>query len=297
MDSIDTRLLSVFDEIYRRRSVSEAAEALYLGQPAVSVALAKLRNHFADPLFVRTTGGMEPTPFAQGLAPQIRNAVDAVNAVLGHRNDFHPETSTRSFRVCMADISQLVLLPVLWERLHVIAPGVCIEVLPLTAETGELLSAGKVDFALGVMPQLVTGIYQKVLFQQNFVCLVGRHHPRIGEQLTMADYESESHAVVSWSGQASAIVDREIARLGIKRRVALQIPNFLGAAFVAEYTDLVLTVPKRLGDVLSERAAIRILPVPFAVPAYDVKLHWHERLHNDEGHRWLRRLISDLLSA
>ena len=70
-----------------------------------------------------------------------------------------------------------------------------------------------------------------------------------------------------------------------------------GAAFVAEYTDLVLTVPKRLGDVLSERAAIRILPVPFAVPAYDVKLHWHERLHNDEGHRWLRRLISDLLSA
>ena len=58
-----------------------------------------------------------------------------------------------------------------------------------------------------------------------------------------------------------------------------------------------LTVPKRLGDVLSERAAIRILPVPFAVPAYDVKLHWHERLHNDEGHRWLRRLISDLLSA
>jgi DNA-binding transcriptional LysR family regulator len=171
--------------------------------------------------------------------------VDAVNAVLGHRNDFHPETSTRSFRVAWRTSASWCCCRCCGSACT-IAPGVCIEVLPLTAETGELLSAGKVDFALGVMPQLVTGIYQKVLFQQNFVCLVGKHHPRIGEQLTMADYESESHAVVSWSGQASAIVDREIARLGIKRRVALQIPNFLGAAFVAEYTDLVLTVPKRL---------------------------------------------------
>ena len=179
MNAIDTRLLLVFDEIYRRRSVSEAADAMDMGQPAVSVALAKLRHQFGDPLFVRTSGGMEPTPFAQGLAPHVRQALATVEVVLRHRNDFKPETSVRNFRIAMADISQLVLLPRLWERLHVIAPGIRIEILPLTAETGERLAAGEADFALGFLPQLVTGIYQKVLFHQNFVCLVSRQHPRI----------------------------------------------------------------------------------------------------------------------
>ena len=109
MDSIDTRLLSVFDEIYRARSVSLAADALELGQPAVSVALSKLRHHFGDPLFVRTSSGMAPTPFADGLASRVRTAMEALEAVLGHRNDFDAEKSTRIFRICMADISQLVL--------------------------------------------------------------------------------------------------------------------------------------------------------------------------------------------
>ncbi len=296
MNAIDTRLLLVFDEIYRRRSVSEAADAMDMGQPAVSVALAKLRHQFGDPLFVRTSGGMEPTPFAQGLAPHVRQALATVEVVLRHRNDFKPETSVRNFRIAMADISQLVLLPRLWERLHVIAPGIRIEILPLTAETGERLAAGEADFALGFLPQLVTGIYQKVLFHQNFVCLVSRQHPRIRDALSLADYEAEGHGVISSSGEAPAIIDREIARLGITRRVALKIPNFLGGAFVAEHTDLVLTVPKRLGEMLAERCAFRVLPVPFALPTFDVKLHWHERLHRDEGHRWLRGVISELLS-
>lgn len=296
MESIDTRLLMVFDEIYRRRSVTEAAEALEMSQPVVSVALSKLRHHFSDSLFVRTPAGMEPTPFAESLSTQVRQAIDAVQAVIDHRNNFQPETSKRCFRICTTDISQLVLFPPLWERLRVIAPGVRIEILPLNSETGYLLSSGTADFALGYMPQLVSGIYQKVLFSQSFVCLIGKNHPRIGKELTVADFETEGHAVISQSGQAPVVVDREIANLGIKRRVVLQTPNFLGAAFVAENTDLILTVPKRLAELLMKRGAFRILPVPFALPTYEVKLHWHERQHHDEANRWLRKTIADLLS-
>ncbi len=296
MDSIDTRLLSVFDEIYRARSVSLAADALELGQPAVSVALSKLRHHFGDPLFVRTSSGMAPTPFADGLASRVRTAMEALEAVLGHRNDFDAEKSTRIFRICMADISQLVLLPRLWPKLRLSAPGIRIDILPLSNDTGDKLETGEVDFALGVMPQLVTGIYQKMLFKQSFVCLVGKNHPRICDSLTLADFEKEDHAAVSSSGWVPIIIDREIARQGIIRRIALQIPNFLGAAFVAENTDLIVTIPTRLGDLISGRGSFRTFPVPFPLPDYDVKLHWHERFHHEEGNRWLRRMISDLLS-
>lgn len=296
MNSIDLRLLAVFREIHKTRSVSGAAQALELGQPAVSVALAKLRHHFGDPLFVRTSSGMEPTPFAAGLIGPVWEVLDALDRVHAYRNDFDPGVSQRTFRICMTDISQLVLLPGLWQKLRATAPGIRIQIVPLSADTARLLESGEADLALGFMPQLDAGFYQQLLFRQNFVCMVSRRHPRIRDQLSLAQFEAEDHAVISSSGSAPLIIDREIARLGIQRRIAVHIPNFLGAAFVVEHTDLLITIPKRLGDLLQDRGAFRIFPVPFPLPEYAVKQHWHERYHHDPGNRWLRGVVSELLS-
>ncbi len=297
MESIDIRLLMVFDEIYKTRSVSAAADALDLAQPAVSVALAKLRHHFGNPLFVRTSSGMEPTPFSEGLVQPVREVLGALEKVLGHRGEFDPATSERSFRICMTDISQLVLLPRLWQVLRETAPGIRIEIVPMSSDTARLLESGEADLAVGFVPQLEAGFHQQSLFVQNFVCMLARDHPRIGDSLGLAEFEAEDHAVISSSGAAPSILEREIARQGITRRVVLKIPSFLGAAFVIEHTDLLLTVPRRLGDVLQGRGAFRFLPVPFPLPEYEVKQHWHERYHHDEGNRWLRRLVSRLLAG
>ncbi len=297
MDSIDLRLLAVFREIYRTRNVSKAAEALDLGQPAVSVALSKLRQHFGDPLFVRTSGFMEPTPFSEGLIEPVRQVLDAVDVVLAYNDSFDPSTSHRSFRICMTDISQLVLLPRLWETLRKEAPGIRIRVMPLQADTVSMLESGDADLAIGYMPQLEHGFYQQLLFRQSFVCLAGKNHPRIKGRLTLRQFEAEDHAVISSMGATPSIVEAEIARQGIQHRVALEIPNFFGAAFVAENTDLLVIIPKRLGEVLGERGEFRMHPVPFPLPDYGVKQHWHERYNNDLGNRWLRAVVSRLLSA
>jgi DNA-binding transcriptional LysR family regulator len=296
MDALDFRLLSVFDEIYKTRSVTAAALALDLGQPAVSVALAKLRQQLGDPLFVRTSSGMEPTPFGEGLVRPVRAVLEALDLVHGHRNEFAPATSERSFRICMTDISQLVLLPKLWESLRRSAPGIRIEIFPLSSDTAQLLESGQADLSLGFMPQLEAGFYQQVLFRQHFVCMVGAGHPRIKESLTLAHYEAEDHVVISASGSAPLIIDREIERQGIKRRMALKIPSFLGAALLVEHTEHLVTIPSRLGDVLQGRGAFRIFAVPFNLPSYEVKQYWHERYHQDPGSRWLRGVISELLS-
>ncbi len=295
MDALDFRLLSVFDEIYKTRSVSAAALALDLGQPAVSVALAKLRHQLGDPLFVRTSNGMEPTPFGEGLVRPVRAVLEALDLVHGHRNEFAPATSDRSFRICMTDISQLVLLPKLWESLRRSAPGIRIEIFPLSSDTAQLLESGQADLSLGFMPQLEAGFYQQVLFRQHFVCMVGAGHPRIKDALTLAHYEAEDHVVISASGSAPLIIDREIERQGIKRRMALKIPSFLGAALLVEHTEHLITIPSRLGDVLQGRGAFRIFAVPFTLPSYEVKQYWHERYHQDPGSRWLRGVISELL--
>lgn len=297
MDTIDIRLLQVFDAVYKNRSVSEAAVSLDLGQPAVSVALSKLRHHFGDPLFVRTSNGMEPTPFGEGLVRPVRGVLEALDVVIGHQNHFDPATSRRLFRICMTDISQLVLLPKLWEILRESAPGIRIDVLPLSADIARMLESGEADLALGLMPQLEAGFYQNVLFSQKFACMVSARHPRIQKELRLEQYASENHAVVSSSGAAPLILDQEIARFGLTRKVSLNIPSFIGAALVVEHTDLILTIPERLADVLKGRADVRVFPVPFQLPPYDVKQHWHERFHNDPGSQWLRRAITELMMA
>lgn len=297
MASIDTRLLSVFDEIYRTRSVSAAAEGLGLGQPAVSVALSKLRQHFGDPLFVRTSSGMEPTPFAEGLAGGVRTALEAVTAVLDHTSEFDPATSGRAFRVCMTDISQLVVLPGLWNLLRLSAPNVRIEVMPISADTPRALESGEADLALGYMPKLEAGFFQQLLFNQTFVCVVSAKHPRIGDSLDIAQYQSEKHLVVRSSSSAPALVDHEIVRQGIRRQIGLHIPTFVGAVFIAANTDLILTVPKLLGDLLATRGELKTFPVPFPLPQYSVRQHWHQRFHHDQGNRWLRQTIFEMLSG
>jgi DNA-binding transcriptional LysR family regulator len=297
MDSIDIRLLRVFDEICRTRSVTAAADALDLAQPAVSVALAKLRHHFGNPLFVRTSNGMEPTPFSEGLVQPVREVLAALDQVLGYRSEFDPATAQRTFRICMTDISQLVLLPRLWEILRLPAPGICIEIIPMSADAARLLESGEADLAIGFMPQIEAGFHQQTLFVQSFVCLVGRRHPRIGETLDRAQFEAEDHAVISSSGSAPALLESEIARQGIRRRVALKSPSFLAAAFVVEHTDLLLTIPRLLGEILEGRGNYRIFPTPFTLPDYQVKQHWHERFHHDPGNLWIRRLVSQLLAG
>ena len=297
MNTIDVRLLQVFDAIYRTRSVTGAATALDLGQPAVSVALSKLRQHYGDPLFVRTSKGMEPTPLGEGLVRPVRSVLEALDVVLGHRDAFDPATSDRTFRICMTDISQLVLLPKLWETLRATAPNIHIEIIPLTKDLARLLESGEADLALGYMPQLEAGFYQNLLLSQHFVCMVSAHHPRIQHELTLHHFASEDHAVISSSGSAPLLIDQEIARLGLKRKISLKIPNFIGAALVVEHTDLIITIPSRLGDVLHGRGALRTFPVPFQLPRYEVKQHWHERYHNDPGSQWLRRVIAELLTT
>jgi len=170
-------------------------------------------------------------------------------------------------------------------------------VLPLSDDIARMLESGEADLALGLMPQLEAGFYQNVLFSQKFACMVSAHHPRIQKELRLEQFATENHAVVSSSGAAPQILDQEIERFGLKRKISLNIPNFIGAALVVEHTDLILTIPERLADVLQGRAAVRIFPVPFQLPPYDVKQHWHERFHNDPGSQWLRRVVADLMSA
>lgn len=297
MAKLDLDWLGVFVEVYKTQSVSRAAANLGLAQASASIALNKLRRHFDDPLFTRTSRGMAPTPRAEAIHPDLLAAVQGLQRARGTRETFAPAASQRRFRICMTDISEIVLLPQLLNHLQRVAPGVTLEAEKFSAESRSRLESGDVDLAVGFTPDLEAGFYQQALFAQNFVCLAAAGHPRIHGRLGRRAFAAEGHIVVSASGTGHAIVDKVLAKHAIERRAVLRVPSFLGVARIVAQTDLLVIVPRLLGNTLALQERVQLLEPPVPLPRYKVKQHWHERFNADAGNRWLRQTLAALFSG
>lgn len=295
--NIDLRVLAIVNELNRTRSVSQAAENLELSQSAVSMSLAKLRRHFNDPLFVRTSTGMEPTPHAIELIGLLRQAEGLLQSALGHHVVFDPRTSERCFRIHSSDIAQVTMIPELLRALAKAAPGVSVELDRLNEGTSRMLESGEADLAVGFIGPMGAGFSQQRLFKDRLVCLVRAGHPRIKNGLTAEEYSQETHVAVATSGTGHAILEKTIEARRMRRRVGLTLPSFLGVGAVVAESDFIATVPERLALHISETARIKILPLPLPIPPYLVVQQWHERYTHDPASRWLRALVADLFTS
>ena len=292
---LDLNLLRAFDAVLREGSVTAAAERLGLSQPAMSNALSRLRNLLGDPLFMRTTGGMRPTPLAQQLAAPVQQALDLIRASFSRQAGFDPKTSDRIFRLQLTDVGEIAFLPPLLERLQLEAPGVRVETQHLPQdEVGDALASGEVDLALGFLPELSQGIVQKRLFRDRYVCLVRADHPRVGSRLTLTQFLAATHVLVSSRGSAHEIVEQTLRNQGLRRRIALRVPHFTVVPMILARTDHMVIVPEGLVRAVAPFGRFKSLRPPVDIPALDVKVHWHERFDQDPGMIWLRGLIVEL---
>lgn len=297
MAKLDVDWLGVFVEIYKTQSVSRAAQALGIEQAGASMVLSKLRRHFGDPLFCRTASGMAPTPRAQSIYPDVLEALGLLDRARGGVKAFLPQQATREFRICMTDISEIVLLPRRINHLQTVAPGLVIEAEKTAPDSRRRLESGDVDLAVGFMPDLEAGFYQQALFAQDFVCLAASHHPRIGAKLTRKAFSSEGHILVVASGTGHSIVDKVLAKNKVARHVVLRVPSYLGVARIVAQTEFLVVVPRQLGQALAEQEHVKVLEPPMPLPAYKVKQHWHERFNLDASNIWLRKTMAELFSG
>lgn len=295
LDSLDLRLLRLLDLLYRTGSVTRSADLLGQGQPTVSLWLKRLRKQFADPLFVRTSAGMQATARLEAMIGTVREVLDGMRRLSEAGKGFDPATSDREFRVLMTDASHITLLPRLFSHVHALAPKVRLEAGGLHAGMDEELRDGRADLALGLIPQLDAGFYQQTLFDQDWICLASKRHPRVRpDAFTRRDYAREYHAgIVSGTGQQ--LLEATLQRLDLQRRVALRLPGFLGLPATLSTTQLVATLPRHIGETLARTASgLQVLPCPLPIPKFQVKQHWHARFHNDPANQWLRGVCAEL---
>jgi DNA-binding transcriptional LysR family regulator len=297
LHEIDLNLLVVFNHLLAERRVSKVAENLGLSQPAVSNSLAKLRRLFGDELFMRTPKGMEPTPFAEQLAEPVSHALAMIHGGVNQRTSFEPATAQRSFTIGMTDIGEIYFLPQLIERLHRDAPGVVLSTVRNAAvNLRDELESGKVDLAVGLLPQLKAGFYQRRLFMQSYVCLLRRGHRLDKKRITLAEYAGAEHLVVVSAGTGHGKVDELLQRSGVARTVRLTVPHYVSVGHILQHSDMVATVPEGLADRVLQPFGLAKVPHPAKLPQVAINAFWHAKYHRSPANRWLRTVMFELFA-
>lgn len=290
---LDLKLVRLFDLLYSTGSVTRSAEQLGQSQPTVSIWLARLRGALHDPLFVRTSAGMQPTPRADALIATAREALDSLRRLSETRPEFVPAHAQRRFRICMTDASHITLLPQLLAHVRAAAPQVRLQAARIDADTPRALQAGEADLALGLIPELEAGFFQQTLFEQDWVCLANPQHPRLSSALTLRAYKDEAHIGVAY-GTGHRLLEAALEQQRIERRVLLELPGFLGLPAIVSTTDLIVTLPRQIGESLARFGGLKVFPCPVPIATFTVKQHWHGRYHHDPANRWLRGVCADL---
>lgn len=291
---LDLNLLVTLDVLLSEHNVTRAAERLNFSQPSVSVHLAKLRDVLGDPLLLPGPRGMRPTARAEALREPLREALEALERAVAPARPFNPVEASHTWRVAATDYAEsTIILPAL-TGLRAAAPGTRLAVVeavpPRIARQAE---QGEIDLGFHTSEGAPEGLRAKVLFAERYV-LVGRAgHPRLKRRPTLAQFCKLEHVIVSPDGGGFiGVTDETLAKVGLTRKVVLSVPHFLFMSSVLASTDLVGMLPARLAR---GNGALQMVEPPVEVPGYEIAMLWHERVHRDPAHQWLREFIAGVV--
>ncbi len=292
--AVNLNLFVVFEALVAERNVTRAAKRLGVTQSAVSNALRQLRVLFDDPLFLRRSAGVEPTPRALVLAEPVRRGLAAFGDALAPPR-FEPKTAERRFVIATSDYCEMVLLPSLLARLADDAPNVRVEIVPWGLhEVPDLLARGEADVMIGYYSKVPAAHREQKLFTEEFRCLVRKRHPSVRGKLTLNGWVAVPHVVVSQRPGSTSGVDRALAARGLSRRIGVRVSHFLIVPEIVARTDFVAALSRRIAEPAARTLDLRLFPPPIPLAKSTVGMVWHDRLDADPGHRWLRDVIADV---
>src|SRR5262245_4096735 len=295
--SIDLNLLVALDALLSEQHVTRAADRIGLSQPAMSNALARLRHLFQDELLVRTATGMQATARALELAEPTRQVLRQVERVFERDAGFDAATSARTFTIRLSDLLGLLLLPRLLEDIGAEAASTGFDVVHMSpAHTVEALEKGEIDLAVSTGLAHSTSIESKPIMRNRMVCVMRASHPAAGAKLSMRTFVAARHLRISMSPTDLRFVDDILAKRGVSRNVALNVPHWLIVPHVLERTDLIAVMPHRLAQALASKS-LAIRELPFASQSFDWSMYWHRRHDGNPAIAWLRARFTQAAQA
>lgn len=291
---VDLNLLVVLDALLEEQSVTRAAKRLGSSQPTISSTLARLRDLFGDPLFVRTQRGLLPTPRAVALSAPLKQLIEDGRRLMVPE-EFDAATAEATFTISSNDYMQLALLIPFVKLLRSEAPQLQLAIVPPLIEgMSDALARGKVDLAITIPEFAMPDLRSRLLYREDYVVVVRPQHPLANvSKLTTKRFCAYDHVIVSPTGGSfEGPTDRSLSQQGLKRTVRYSVPSFLLVPDILQTDDLIALVPSRL---LREGSYdLTVLKPPIAVEGFDVIATWHPRIDKDASHQWLRTRLAEV---
>lgn len=292
--------LVVFQSLMQTGNVTASAGELHMSQPAVSRALAHLREMFDDPLFIRAPGGVIPTEHAQQLAPRVTELVDQL-ANLFEPQIFDLAATDRTFRIATTDYGASTVILETCRAFNEQAPNATLEITPFSDDIFRDLAVGKLDLVLYAGASMPQNLHSEYLFDETYSCICRKHHPAAQPnndgRIPLDDFLAWPHALVTVFGGRHGVIDTALKERGLERHIALRLPYFSTAPLITARSDMLLTLPTRTARYFEQFADLECLRVPIEIPSFAYHQLWHERSEHDPALSWLRNLIKDISSG
>jgi DNA-binding transcriptional LysR family regulator len=235
---------------------------------------------------------MVPTPYAEALARPIADALGALHGTLNAHAVFDPARSERAFVIGVNDVGETYFLPRLMRALDAAAPGVTIRTVRTTSiDVRDEMERGRIDLAMGFLPGLQSGFFQRKLFSQPYVCIFRHDHPLARSGVSAKQFRAAEHVAIVSEGTGHGVVDEVIARAGIRRRLRLTVPHFIAVGPVLQATDMIAVVPQRFADCACTPFGLATAPCPVKIPESVINVFWHARNHREPANQWLRQVV------
>ena len=294
MSGLDLNLLPPLDALLRKRNVTHAAAEVGLSQPAMSRALARLREIFDDEILVRAGRSFVLTPRAAGLAPRVAAALGEIRA-LYKEPSFDPLAERRVIRIAAIDVQTILFCGPLMTRLRREAPGLELRIEGYGADIFARIESGATDlaFALTTSP-LPPGVNSEFIASDRLALVMRRGHPAAKKKWRIADYGRYDHVGVTVLGDGRSELDARLAAVGVTRNIPLVTPHFAAALAAVATSDLVTTISRALARRFADSFDLAVLSPPFPDTELHSTLVWSAVKNGDKLLTWLRGRIGEV---
>lgn len=291
---IDLNLLVLLDALLRERSVTKAARAMNMTQPAMSNALKRLRKLLGDPVLVRTASGMQPTARAEQLHRPVRNALAQMEAAIAPNRAFEPATAERLFTILITDYAASVLMPQVVGVLEREAPNIALNILSASADAIDQIERGEADFLVNQFGQLPANFHQQRLWTDRLACLIRKDHPALiagGGELSIEAFLAQHHIVITQTGVGLSRLDNALADRGLMRSISVLTRHYQLPRELVANSDMIAALPARIARYQARHLGLEVMQPPIELPEFQIGIAWGALDHHDVAHRWLRERI------
>lgn len=288
---LDLNLLVALDHLVTLKSVSAAADKMFMSQSAMSNALKRLREYFDDPLLVQVGKRMEVTPLAESMHEAIREILVRIEATIDTSPQFDPSASTRVFNVLVSDFTLRVLIPKVIAEMDRQSAQVRLNLLMQSNSPHIMLERGDADLLISPAEFVSPEHPSQLLFEDEFVAIVCANGPHADQKMDIERYRQGAHVLMlppNSSGLATPIEERYLESEGVTRNISLTCFSFSALPHLVSGTNRIATVHRKLAERSMASAHLQIHPLPFTLPRFRQMIQWHAYRDQDPGIAWLR---------